>query len=50
MIVKYEEIHKEKIEFQIQARYAQELEELHTLGFSEVHHFREESKFIRDNN
>ena len=37
----YQEIHKDKVEYQLQQQYDSELKILHALGFDELHHTRE---------
>lgn len=37
----YQEIHKDKIEYELQQKYSSELAELQSLGFDEIYHTRE---------
>lgn len=37
----YQEIHKDKLEYDLQQRYAEELSQLETFGFDDVRHTRE---------
>ena len=42
-MIHYQEIHKDKVEYELQQRYKDELHQLHQLGFDELHHTREVS-------